>query len=142
MDKTDVIEKARPFSIRFTQEELRILRAKAGRQPLGAFVRSLALKEAERKRSVVREPVKDAHLLVRLLHELGASRLPNNLNQLAKAANMGALPVDAELERELREACAHIRLMRALAMEALGVRSHEADELTEIFNRAAAGDGE
>ena len=37
---------------------------------------------------------------------LGQSRLASNINQIAKAANMGALPVTPDLIDELYQACA------------------------------------
>jgi hypothetical protein len=51
---------------------------------------------------------------------LGESRLANNLNQLAKSANTGSLPVTPETEKALREASAEIHQMRAMLMRALG----------------------
>lgn len=57
-----------------------------------------------------------------MLGGLGQSRLASNVNQLAKAANMGALPVSPEVEAELLESCAAIREMREALVKALGVR--------------------
>jgi hypothetical protein len=42
------------------------------------------------------------------------------LNQIAKAAHMGALPVTPELEEDLQEACQAVRSMRSDLMRALG----------------------
>jgi hypothetical protein len=66
--------------------------------------------------------VKDAQPLGQLLGLLGKSRLANNLNQLAKAANMGSLPVTQETESDLREACAAVFEMRLLLLKALGLK--------------------
>jgi len=67
--------------------------------------------------------VQDRKALARVLAQLGASRLANNVNQLARAANTGTLPVTPETEAELRRACINIQAMRADLMTALGQRS-------------------
>ena len=71
----------------------------------------------------MRRPVKDKQSLAKLLGMLGQSRIANNLNQLAKAANIGTLPVTPETERDIRRACAEIQLMRMELLRALGQRS-------------------
>lgn len=73
-----------------------------------------------------RVSVRDEVALGRVLAMLGRSHLANNLNQLAKSANIGALPVTPELESELRAACADVRLMRALLLQALGIAAQNA----------------
>jgi hypothetical protein len=89
--------------------------------PLGAYIRSQVFKDGKtRKRRRYRRPVKDNQALGQLLGTLGEARLSNNLNQLAKAAHSGSLPVTPETEKALREACAEIHQMRALLMRALG----------------------
>ncbi|MCF8466224.1 MAG: hypothetical protein K9G33_02380, partial [Sneathiella sp.] len=65
-------------------------------------------------------PVKDHEALGRVLGALGSSRLSSNLNQLAKAANTGSLPVTPDTEAELREACAAVLVMREELLMALG----------------------
>ena len=76
-----------------------------------------------RARSRQRRPIKDEASLSRLLAMLGQSRIANNLNQLAKLANLGTLPVMPDTEREIRRACAEIALMRRELLRALGHRS-------------------
>lgn len=110
-----------PFSIRLTPAERQRLAAAAGSQPLGAYVRSRILGKDIEPRRVRRQPVKDGEALARVLGELGRSRLSNNLNQLAKAVNIGVLPVTPETEAEIREACDEVRRMRVELMRALGL---------------------
>ena len=62
----------------------------------------------------------DHALLGQALALLGASRLSSNMNQIAKAAHMGALPVTPELNADLDAACAEIKVMRRVLMQALG----------------------
>ncbi len=112
-----------PFSLRLTFEERASLEQAAGNLPLGAYIRSQILSNSKprRKRRYRRGPViKDHQILAQLLGELGQARLANNLNQLAKAAHTGSLPVTPETEKALREACAEVQAMRKTLMAALG----------------------
>ena len=117
-----------PFSIRFTFEErARLERAAAG-MPLGAYIRGKLFDgDLAPRRTRGRSPVRDHAELARVLGALGASRLSSNLNQIAKAANLGALPVTPDLEDELREVCQSIRSMRSDLMRALGFAEGEED---------------
>lgn len=110
-----------PFSLRLTFEERASLEMAAGDMPLGAYIREQVLKgDKARKRRRYRRPIKDQQALAELLGALGEVHLANNLNQLAKAANTGSLPVTPETEKALRDACAEIQQMRTLLMRALG----------------------
>lgn len=62
-----------------------------------------------------------------VLAELGRSRLSSNLNQLAKAANMGTLPVHRDITGELQEACRSVQAMWDALLTALGLNV-EAEE--------------
>ena len=60
-------------------------------------------------------------MLTALLAKLGQSKIPNNLNQLAKAVHSGSLVLTPDIEAELREAAADIAAMRAMLVAALGL---------------------
>lgn len=112
-----------PFSLRLSFEERQKLEALAGDEALGAYIRSLIFNEeaapsARRRRA---RPVKDNEALVRVLAQLGQSRLANNLNQLAKLANLGALPLTPDVEESLREAARDIAAIRSAVVQALGL---------------------
>ncbi|MEM9205349.1 MAG: hypothetical protein AAGA88_03400 [Pseudomonadota bacterium] len=110
-----------PFSIRFTFEERARLDASAAGMPIGAYIRQKLFDgDVAPRRGRGHSPIKDHQDLARVLGALGRSRLSNNLNQIAKAAHMGALPVTPELEEELQEACAAIQTMRTDLLRALG----------------------
>lgn len=113
--------KPAPFSIRLTAEERDTLRKAAGKTPLGAYIRSTLLGSAAKNRRTYRRPVEDEKALAKLLGALGEAKLSNNLNQLAKAANTGSLPVTPDTERDLRQACKDVAWMRAVLMNALGI---------------------
>ena len=51
---------------------------------------------------------------------IGNMRLASNLNQLAKSANIGTLPLTPEVEEDLMTACSAVIAMRAELMRALG----------------------
>ena len=67
--------------------------------------------------------------------------MANNLNQLAKAANVGSLPVSDEVESDIRRACAEIFDMRRLLLTALGLQIlnsvADAPPLSETFSESA-----
>lgn len=116
-----------PFSLRLTFEERARLEQLAGDEPLGAYIKRKVFDGkgcgTKRARSRTRRPIRDEQKLAHVLAMLGQSRLANNLNQLAKAAHIGTLPVLPDTEREIRKACADIALMRRELLRALGHRA-------------------
>ncbi|SEN51095.1 hypothetical protein [Nitrosomonas marina] len=117
-----------PFSLRLTVEERKRLDEMAGNQPLGSYIRDRLLGEKTEKRRKVKKPKPDTAMLAMVLSELGQSRLASNINQLAKAANMGTLDITPEIEQEIEQACREIQAMRALLIAALGVMPVEDEE--------------
>lgn len=113
-----------PYSIRFTQEERQQLERMAHGISLSEFIRSCLFKEnVSIRRTKGRSPVKDEQALARLIGVLGQSRIPNNINQLAKAANTGSLPVNPDTEKRLNEAYNIILWMRRQLIQALGLKA-------------------
>jgi Bacterial mobilisation protein (MobC) len=111
-----------PFSLRLTFEERAKLERDAAGMALGAYIRSRLLDPetvAPRKRG--KFPVKDHQALAQLLGLLGQSRLANNVNQLARAANTGSLAVTPDTEEALMSATADINHMRLLLIQALDI---------------------
>ncbi|MCA0848799.1 hypothetical protein [Salipiger thiooxidans] len=110
-----------PFSLRLSFEERAKLDLLRGSMPLGRYIREQLLgDDAAPRKKRGRYPVKDQEALGRVLGALGASRLSQNLNQLARASNSGSPPVSPEIEEELRQACADVQAMREELMRALG----------------------
>jgi hypothetical protein len=68
-----------------------------------------------------KHPVKDQQAIAKLLALLGQSRLANNVNQLARSANSGSLPLTPDTERALNEAAADISKIRTLLLQALNL---------------------
>ena len=116
-----------PFSLRLTFEERAMLEHMAGDRPLGAFIRGKLFGEKARPRALhQRAPGPEKKALAQALSVLGQSRLSSNMNQIAKAAHLGTLPLGDELEDELSAACSDIREMRDALIRALGLKP-EAD---------------
>jgi len=117
--------KPKPFSLRLTFEERAQLEKDAGDMPLGAYIRSRLFDDDVRTpRRKYRSPSVDTKALAQLLGALGQSRIANNLNQLARAANSGSLDLTPDTEAALKSACDDIREMRGLLLKALGFQ-HE-----------------
>ena len=115
-----------PFSIRLTWEERAYLERVCGSTPWSTYIRKVALGGAETRRTRKhRQPRADDAALSRALGALGKSRLGSNLNQIAKAANRGTLPITPELLEELNAACAEFRALRSAIIEALGLKAVE-----------------
>lgn len=117
-----------PFSLRLTFKERARLEELAGDMPLGTYIKAKVfdgrgLGPETRARSRLRRPVHDQKSLARVLAALGQSRLSSNLNQLAKSANIGTLPVTPDTEDDLRRACADVALMRRELLQALGQKA-------------------
>jgi hypothetical protein len=115
-----------PFSLRLKTEERAKLETAAAGMPLGPFIKAKLFDgDMSPRRTRGQAPVKDHAALARALGLLGNLRLANNLNQLAKAANRGALPLSPEVEDELMATCAAVLAIRMELMKALGFESEE-----------------
>lgn len=110
-----------PFSLRLTRAQRLKLSEDAGPLPVGEYVRSCLFEQRPALKRTFRRPVRDEQALMQVLGALGASRLSSNLNQLAKAAHSGSLPLTHETERALLQASADIAAMRAALVRALGL---------------------
>ena len=115
-----------PFSLRLTPEERRQLEARAGGEPLGVYIRERLFGEqagrSHKHRRRAQFIMTDHRALSQVLALLGQSRLASNLNQLARAANAGSLPVTPDIESALNAACEDVAAIRSLLMTALGIR--------------------
>lgn len=113
----------RPFPIRFTEAELDYLRQKAGRKPVGTYIRDQVLGTVAQERRIQRHPRLNEKEYAALLAALGQSRLSSNLNQLARAANIGVIDVSPEVEQQLEYAYKAVLAMREALFTALGLKS-------------------
>ncbi|MEM7778762.1 MAG: plasmid mobilization relaxosome protein MobC [Pseudomonadota bacterium] len=107
-----------PFSLRLSFEERARLEKQAEGTPLGAYIRARLLDNPPRRKRVSQI---DRDALLRVLGKLGQSRLANNMNQIAKQANLGTLPVTPDTEDALLSASEDIAEIRNALIAALGM---------------------
>lgn len=91
----------------------------AGDVPLCAYIKAVLFDQARTGVSRGKIAPRDDKVVAQALGQLGKSRLSQNLNQLAKSANMGSLPVTPETESEIKDACRAVQDMRDALMAAL-----------------------
>jgi len=118
-----------PFCLRFTEDERKTLEIAAAGRPLGAYIRWLIFKEdmpaMPKKRTRGESASLDHKQLAKLLGAFGKSRIASNMNQLAKAANSGSLPVNQDVLKSLFEAVRSIEWMRKKIIEAMGIKAQK-----------------
>lgn len=114
-------KRAAPFSLRLSAEERARLASEAAGAPLGGYIRAklLGTPPVRSRRSGI--AVEDRQALAQALALLGQARLASNLNQLAHAANIGALAVTPETEAELALCLDEVRELRRLLLASLGL---------------------
>ena len=111
-----------PYSMRFTWDERDRLSNMAGNRSWAALIRERVFGDDVSKRRKTRHTTINQQAIARLGAILGKTRIPNNLNQLSKAANSGCLVMDEDTKRLLNEACIHVADMRQLLIAALGIK--------------------
>ena len=116
-------KKRAPFSLRFSDAERADLDARAGSTPLGAYIKSQLFDGARRPARKGGASINNSVALAKALALLGQTRIASNLNQLAKASNIGTLSLTPEVEDDLKEAFAYISEIRCLLIDALGLQS-------------------
>lgn len=113
-----------PVSLRMSFAEKDRLEREAAGMSVAAYIRwRLFDPESPPPRIRGKQPVKDHQAIAQLLALLGQSRLANNVNQLARAANSGSLPLTADTERALKEAVSDIAKIRKLLLQALNLEA-------------------
>ena len=111
-----------PVSLRMSFEEKARLERDAAGMAIAAYIRwRLFDPDKPPPRTRGKHPVKDQRAIAQLLALLGQSRLANNLNQLARSANSGSLPLTPDTERALNDAAADIAKIRKLLLQALNL---------------------
>lgn len=112
----------RTLTIRMALEVYERLAEMAAGLPIGPFILNRALSsDVPLPRLRRHNPIKDHAAYAQLLAKLGDSRLASNLNQLAKQANSGTLPVTPETDAALQYAAREVSDMRRLLVQALGL---------------------
>ncbi len=115
--------RASPFSLRLSDEERSQLERDASGQSLSSYIKDKLFSGSElRPKRRHASSYADRQAIAQLLATLGQSRISQNLNQIAKLAHLGALPVDEELTSDLNEACSQIASIRQTLMSALNMK--------------------
>lgn len=123
MEKTSRKPRPAPLSIRLSPEERARLERDARGLSLSAYVKDRIFDEASpARRTRGKAPVKDHQALAQLLALWGASGMSRHLDDLANAANAGALDMSPETEDLIVQACAEVFAMRGLLLKALGLK--------------------
>lgn len=119
-----------PFCLRLSEDERAALERKAGKQPLGAYIRSQLLDGEEikprKKSSRTRKPSVDAALLGQVLGLLGKSDQVSVLFMLALAESQGRVDLNDEDRAVFQDACGDVREVRRLLIKALGLKAEDA----------------
>ena len=113
-------EKLYPMSLRVTAREKARIKTYAGDASVSRYLRDVALKGKSKRRQTDISVTVD--MAARMLGMLGQSELLSNLQKIADAAEMGALPVTDELTEELRTACALVIAIRHDLISTLGIK--------------------
>ena len=110
-------------TVRFSRDDYERLQELADGASLAVYLRAKALdQKLPRGRKASGTAIADRAAVAQLLGLLGQSRIANNLNQLAYHANIGSLAIDDQTREQIEDAYAHVRLMRSLLMQALGLK--------------------
>jgi hypothetical protein len=111
-----------PITLRLTNDERALLNDMSRGMPISAFIRKrLFGDDVVRRKREANTPIKGRDQIAKVLAMLGASRIANNLNQLAYHANTGSLLIDDQTLKQIEEAYAHVCSMRTALIGALGL---------------------
>ena len=115
-----------PYSIRFTAPQRAYIReqSQAARMTESEWIRQMIfsdtkLNTVKRQTLAKRAEEKD---ISQAIYLLGQSRIPNNLNQIAKGINTGTLIVTPDTERNINEAYQMVMWLRQSLIEQLGLK--------------------
>lgn len=122
-----VQDKLYPISFRVNAKQKAMIRCFADRrdQSVSQYVRSVVLcgeVDGSGSQRGQPDPTFRIETAAKILGALGESGVLANLSALAEAAEAGALPLSAELEAELHNACALVLAIRNDLIGALGIK--------------------
>lgn len=116
-----------PYSIRLTVQQRAFIKeqSQAAKMSESDWIRTVLFTDAalvtpKQKSAVKRASDRD---ISQVIYLLGQSRIPNNLNQIAKGINMGTLIVTPDTERHLDEAYRMVLWIRQTLIHQLGLKA-------------------
>jgi len=117
-----------PITLRFSHEEIERLDQIVSGSSRSEFIRKKIFGDQTHQRKYRPEtPKRDDVAISQILVMMSASNVTNNLNQLTKAVNSGALVTDENLITKIEETYAFHLAIRSMLMKAL----HMDDDLTK-----------
>jgi len=118
-----------PFSIRFSWDQRAELDRLSDGQSWGGYIKDVLFVKKQRPYySGYASKVQDRKILAKLLGALGNSRIASNINQLAKAANSGSLPVNEDVISAIMRSVRAIDWMKVALIEGMGLKAHSLDK--------------
>jgi len=110
-----------PITFRVSVEERALLERWAAGSSVSGYIREHLFDESiPKRRTRGKFPIKDHKIISQLLGELRRTKIPNNLNQIARAINCGNVIFSPELRTVILNGCADIADMRRMLMNGLG----------------------
>lgn len=124
-DRASRSAKPPPYSIRFSWEQRDELTLLSEGQPWGQYIKDLLFVKKLRPKRSAGYRLEDKKLLGKVLGMLGASRIPNNLNQIAYQANCGSLILDEATRQKLHQCLDAILWMKRTLIKAMGIKAQD-----------------
>lgn len=112
-----------PFPVRFSADERAYLERKAGDRPLGSYIRSKLLGDAEVPRTPARKATIDRAAMAQMLGLMGKAEQVSCLFLLLAAAEADRVALAEAEQAALQNACDAVLEMRSLLIEALGLKT-------------------
>lgn len=114
------------LSIPVTPEERTDLDRRRGKAPLATYARNCLFPANDNAKAASRRARRQAGtddaVHAAILAKLGSANIRRNLDDMARLARLGALPVTPETEAALQQACCDVAEIKSLLMKALRVR--------------------
>jgi len=128
MSKDDFKQVNRPasppiYSIRFSWPQRAELDRLTQGQSWAAYIKGVVFSGKLAHRA--KKGSYDYKTLAKLLAALGKSRIASNINQLARAANSGSLPVNEDVVKALMEATRAIEWMKRTLIKGMRIKPPE-----------------
>jgi hypothetical protein len=97
---------------------------RAGAMPIAAYVRAILFPANDNRRAtrIRTKAPPGAAALTSILAKLGGADIRRNLDDMARLARLGALPLTPETEAALMQACRDVAAIKSLLMRALRIR--------------------
>lgn len=116
-----------PYSFRLTPQQRAFIKeqSQAAKMTESDWIRYILFSNAkliEAKQKTVARRVSNRDLS-QIIYLLGQSRIPNNLNQIAKAINMGTIIVSPDTERHIDESYRMVLWIRQTLIQQLGLKA-------------------